>query len=69
MRRKIKEVTCRFRLGIEGGLGGSGCGEVRELGANSVDHGQDELFDLVGLNFGFGEELRRAEAEFGHLGL
>jgi hypothetical protein len=34
-----------------------------------VDHGKDELFDLMGLNLGLGEELGGAEAEFCHLGL
>src|SRR5271168_4945510 len=44
-------------------------GEVGELGANAVDHGEDELFDFVGLDFGLGEELGGAETELGHLGL
>jgi hypothetical protein len=38
-------------------------GEVREfVGAQVVDHGQDEGFDLLGLNLGFGQELGGAEA-------
>jgi hypothetical protein len=33
-----------------------------------VHHGEDEFFDLLGLDLGFGEELGGAEAELGHLG-
>ncbi len=43
--------------------------EVSVFGANTMDHGEDELFDLVGLNLRFGEELSGAEAKLGHLGL
>src|SRR5580704_16881335 len=51
-------------------LGGRACGgEVSKLGANAVDHGEDELFDLLGLDLGFGEELCGSEAELGHFGL
>src|SRR5258705_11730275 len=50
---------------------GGGCrgGEVSELGANGVDHGEDKFFDLLRLDLGFGEELGGAEAELGHLDL
>ena len=34
-----------------------------------MDHGEDEFFDLLGLDLGFGEELGGAEAELGHLGV
>jgi hypothetical protein len=44
-----------------------GRGEVGKSCAYAVDHRQDELFDLLGLNLGFGEELGGAEAELGHL--
>ena len=33
------------------------------LRSDAVDHGENELFDLVRLNFGLGEELGGAEAE------
>jgi hypothetical protein len=33
-----------------------------------VDHGEDELFDFLGLDFGLGEEFGGAEAKLGHLG-
>ncbi len=64
------EVTCRFRPAWNWRLGGGACrGEVSELGANAVDHGEDEFFDLLRLDLGFGEELGGAEAELGHLDL
>jgi hypothetical protein len=34
-----------------------------------VDHREDEFFDFVRLDLGFGEELGGSEAELGHLGL
>src|ERR1700735_4347057 len=36
-------------------------------GAEIVDHGEDEFFDLLGLNLGLGEELGGAKAELGHV--
>ncbi len=33
---------------------------------DALDHGKDELFDLLGLDLGLGEELGGAEAELGH---
>jgi hypothetical protein len=51
-------------------LGGWACGgEVGELGAKAVDHGEDQLFDFLWLDLGLGEELGGAEAELGHLAL
>src|ERR1700733_15477154 len=47
----------------------AGNGEVGELGADTVDHGEDELFDLLRLDLSLGEELGGAEAELGHLAL
>jgi hypothetical protein len=48
-------------------LTGWGCGgEVGKLCANAVNHGVDQLFDLLGLNLGFGEEFGGAEAVHGH---
>ena len=47
-------------------LGGGCDGEVGELGANAVDHGEDEIFDLLRLDLGFGEELGGAETKLGH---
>ncbi len=32
-----------------------------------MDHGEDELLDLFGLDLGFGEELGGTEAKLGHL--
>src|SRR5271156_4220067 len=34
-----------------------------------MDHGEDELFNFLRLDFGFGEELGGSEAELGHFGL
>jgi hypothetical protein len=50
-------------------LDSGGGGEVGELGADAVDHREDEFFDLVGLNFGLGEELGGSEAKLGHFDL
>lgn len=51
-------------------LGGwAGGREVGEAAANAVDHGEDQFFDLLGLDLGLGEEFGGAEAEFCHLGL
>ena len=51
-------------------LGRRRCGsEVSELGADAMDHGEDELFNLLRLDLGFGEEFGGAEAKFGHLDL
>ena len=38
-------------------------------GAEALDDIEDELFDLLGLDFGFGEELGGAKAELGAFGL
>src|SRR5271154_2350668 len=43
-------------------------GEVGEFGANAMDHGENELFDFLRLDFSFGEELGGSEAKLGHLG-
>src|ERR1700722_10266844 len=48
--------------------GGAGGGEIGEFGAEAVDHGEDEFFDLLGLNLGLGEDLGGAETELGHFG-
>src|ERR1700734_4371464 len=57
-----------FLAGFPNSDGGGG-GEVGELGADAVDHREDEFFDLVGLNFGLGEELGGSEAKLGHFDL
>ncbi len=61
MRRKLLEVTGKF-LPRRQGRGG----EIGEPGAHALDHGKDELFDLLGLDLGLGEELGGAEAKLGH---
>ena|ERR1700678_3853052 len=43
--------------------------EICEFGADAVDHGEDELFNFLRLNFGFGEKLGGSEPELRHLGL
>src|SRR4051812_47032233 len=63
---KYKARRWRFFGWLGGGTGG---GEVGKLGANALDHREDEFFDLLGLDLGFGEELGWSEAELGHLGL
>ena len=43
--------------------------KIRKAGFDAMDHGEDEFFDLVWLDLGFGEELGGAEAKLRHFGL
>src|ERR1700678_1874938 len=67
MGRENVEVSWEFRPIRARRLGvWCGGGEVGKPSADAVDHGEDQLFNLLGLNFGLGEELGGAEAEFRH---
>src|SRR5882724_9535538 len=67
---KLENHLTSSYMTLHPALGGGACGgEVCKLGADAVDHGEDELFNFLGLDLCLDQELGGAEAEFGHLGL
>ena len=60
-------TVCESAFGLVITAGGAKVGELSVGATEVVDHGEDEFFDLLGLDLSLGKEFGGAEAELGHV--